>query len=174
MRCASQVAPSLQEWALHGESRGVFMHRLMFAVCYARLHDFRVAGQLQDAASELVAMLQEGVAPRAWWAVLLSDAADLLQHGMSHVRSTSSRPEFSCRPADHALLFSQDGALQILRTMNEVSTRALQGGEDEYLDVLRRVQKGDTKDAARRLKVVRLALAKYFARYNVGEGTFMH
>ncbi|KAI5895131.1 uncharacterized protein SCHCODRAFT_02618667 [Schizophyllum commune H4-8] len=155
VRCASQVAPSLQEWALHGESRGVFMHRLMFAVCYARFHDFRAAGQLQDAASELVAMLQEGVAPRAWWAVLLSDSAELLQH-------------------DQALLFSQDGALQILRTMNEVSTRALQGGEDEYLDVLRRVQKGDTKDVARRLKVVRLALAKYFAQYNVGEGTFMH
>ncbi|KAL1742117.1 Nup85 nucleoporin-domain-containing protein [Schizophyllum fasciatum] len=141
VRCASQVAPSLQEWALHGESRGVFMHRLMFA--------------LQDAASELVAMLQEGVAPRAWWAVLLSDAVELLQH-------------------DQALLFSQDGALQILRTMNEVGTHVLQGGEDEYLDVLRRVQKGDSKDVSRRLKVVRLALAQYFARYNVGEGTFMH
>ncbi|TRM65397.1 nucleoporin Nup85-like protein [Schizophyllum amplum] len=153
--CASQVAPSLQEWALRGESRGVFMHRLMFAVCYARFHDFRGAGELQNAATELVAMLQDGVAPRAWWAVLLSDAVELLQH-------------------DQAPLFSQDGALQILRTVNEVSVRALQGGEDDYLDVLRRVQGGDFKDMAKRLKVVRLTLAKYFSRYSNAEGSFMH
>ncbi|KAJ6581722.1 Nup85 nucleoporin-domain-containing protein [Mycena capillaripes] len=80
-------------------------------------------------------MFRDDVAPKAWWAVMLCDVAvDLLQY----------------RPY---LLFSGSGAAELLRS----------GGD--YLDVLtRKIHGGGHKEALERLKTVRLALARYFAR----------
>jgi len=35
--------------------------------------------ELQDAALDLVAMLHEDIAPKAWWGILLCEAVDFLQ-----------------------------------------------------------------------------------------------
>jgi nuclear pore complex protein Nup85 len=65
-----------------------------------------------------------------------------------------------------ALLFSSAGVSELLRKVEEVFTRASQGSGEDYLSVLVRTIKGGTeKEALDRLKTVRLALARYFARY---------
>ena len=58
----------------------MFVYRLQFAVRFAEFHYRRLNGALQDAAFDLVAMLREEIAPKSWWAVLLSDAVELLQN----------------------------------------------------------------------------------------------
>lgn len=74
----SSIAPSLQELQAHPDATGIFIRRLVFAVQYAEFHQRRVDGDYQDAAMSLEAMLQQDVAPKAWWAVLLCDAVELL------------------------------------------------------------------------------------------------
>lgn len=74
----SSIAPSLQELQAHPDATGVFIRRLVFAVQYAEFHQKRVGGDYQDAAVSLEAMFQQDVAPKAWWAVLLCDAVELL------------------------------------------------------------------------------------------------
>jgi nuclear pore complex protein Nup85 len=67
--------------------------------------------------------------------------------------------------AASALLFSSSGALLLLQKLEEIFTRTSQGAGPDYLAVLTRVLKGRSeKEALERLKTVRLALARYFAR----------
>lgn len=84
-RYASDIAPSLQDLLAQPDSRGIFVHRLMFAVRYAHFHQLRMKQELQDATVDLVAMFRDDVAPKSWWAVLLCDSVELLQFSMSFV-----------------------------------------------------------------------------------------
>jgi hypothetical protein len=52
----------------------------MFAVRYSNFHQLRAKNDLQNAATDLVAMFRDDIAPKSWWAVMLCDAVDLLQH----------------------------------------------------------------------------------------------
>lgn len=78
-RYVADIAPSLQALRSQPGSPGVFVHRLMFAVRYAGFQRRRMDLELQDAALDLVAMLHEDIAPKAWWGILLCDAVDFLQ-----------------------------------------------------------------------------------------------
>lgn len=78
---AADIAPSLQDLGPQSGPHAVFIYRLMFAVRYSQFQRSRASLELQDAASDLVAMLHEDVAPKSWCAVLLCDAIDLLQFG---------------------------------------------------------------------------------------------
>ncbi|KAG5641793.1 hypothetical protein DXG03_004179 [Asterophora parasitica] len=143
---ASAIAPSVQELRNRPSNQGIFAHRLQFAVRYAHFHQLREEQEFQDAASDLLAIFREGLAPKSWWAVLLCDSVPLLQHGPS-------------------LFFSSASASELLRKLEEIFVRTSQGAGDEYLSVLiRTVQGGGEKEALERLRLVRLALAKYFAR----------
>ncbi|KAJ6607496.1 Nup85 nucleoporin-domain-containing protein [Mycena sp. CBHHK59/15] len=146
-RYASDIAPSLQNLsAQHTSPQGVFVHRLMFAVRYSNFQQLRVKHELHNAALDLVAMFRDDVAPQSWWAVMLCDAVDLLQHSSS-------------------LLFTASGAAELLTKLEEIFTRSSQGSGDDYLNVLTRTIKGGGhKEALDRLKTVRLALARYIAR----------
>ncbi|KAJ7442242.1 Nup85 nucleoporin-domain-containing protein [Mycena latifolia] len=144
---ASDIAPSLQNLSVQNpSSQGVFVHRLMFAVRYSNFQQLRVKHDLQNAALDLVAMFRDDVAPKSWWAVMLCDAVDLLQHRSS-------------------LLFSASGAAELLSKLEEIFTRSSQGSGGDYLDILARtIRGGGHKEALARLNTVRLALARYFAR----------
>ena len=65
------------------------------------------------------------------------------------------------------LLFSTEDARVLLGKLEEVCTRSAQGGGADYLGVLARTMKNDVRLAAQRMQVVRLALAKYYARCGV-------
>lgn len=72
------------------------------------------------------------------------------------------------------MLFSSAGVSLLLRKMEEVHIRASQGSGEDYLVILMKIIRagngkgvGSEKDALNKLKVVRLALAKYFARCGV-------
>ena len=82
-RLVANIAPSVHTLRAQQDSltTGVFVHRLLFAVRLAEFHTRRVGGALHEAAGDLVAMLRDDVAPRAWWAVVLCEAVELLQHG---------------------------------------------------------------------------------------------
>ncbi|KAI0057204.1 hypothetical protein BV25DRAFT_1872473 [Artomyces pyxidatus] len=140
------VAPILQELRAHPDASGIFIHRLMFAVRYAEYHRRRLNGDLHEAALDLLAMLQEDIAPKTWWGVILCDAAELLK-------------------ADGTMLFSPSGVVQLLKRLEEVHIRAAQGSGSDYLSVLMKTMKGATeKEALQRLRSARLALAKSYAR----------
>lgn len=65
------------------------------------------------------------------------------------------------------MLFSTAGAGELFQKLDEIFTRTSQGAGEDYLSVLIRVspeQAGGEQAALHRLKTVRLALAKYFAR----------
>lgn len=83
-RLVANIAPSLQTLRAQQESisSGVFVYRLMFAVRLAEFHQRRLSGELHEAAYDIVAMLRDDVAPKAWWAVVLSESVELLQNGV--------------------------------------------------------------------------------------------
>ncbi|KAI6044488.1 Nup85 nucleoporin-domain-containing protein [Pisolithus marmoratus] len=142
----SGIAPSLQGLRVNSAAHGVFIHRLMFAVRYAEFHQRLLNRDLQDAAWDLVSMLQEGIAPKAWWAVLLCDAIELLQY-------------------DPTPLFSYASACVLLRRLDEIISRTAQGAGEDYLKILEAKRQADgQKDIQKQLQLVRFALAKYFAR----------
>lgn len=142
----SGIAPSLQGLRANSAAHGVFIHRLMFAVRYAEFHQRLLNRDLQDAAWDLVSMLQEGIAPKAWWAVLLCDAIELLQY-------------------DPTPLFSYASACTLLRDLDEIISRTAQGAGEDYLKILEsKLQIDGQKDSQKQLQLVRFALAKYFAR----------
>ncbi|PFH51019.1 hypothetical protein AMATHDRAFT_59952 [Amanita thiersii Skay4041] len=143
VKYASTMTPTVQQLRTQNTVQGVFVHRLLFAVRYAQYHELLKAGRQADAAVELVSIFYDDLAPKAWWAVLLSDALDLLQN-------------------DQSLLFSSTGAGAILRKLEAVLTRTSHGDLD-YLGTLIRLTGGE-KEALNRLKIVRLALARYFSR----------
>ncbi|KAI0343020.1 hypothetical protein BDW22DRAFT_1329132 [Trametopsis cervina] len=147
-RLVANIAPSLQSLRRQQSSvaNGVFIYRLMFAVRFAEFHQRRLNGEMQDAAVDLISMLKDDIAPKSWWAVILSDSVDLLQHG-------------------DELLFTSDDVYLLLTKLEEISTRASQGAGPDYLAMVARTTKGkDEKHALQRLQIVRLALAKYYAR----------
>jgi nuclear pore complex protein Nup85 len=80
-RHVAGIAPSLQALRMQSGAQGIFIHRLMFAVRYAEFHQRLSNRDLQDAAWDLVSMFQDGLAPKSWWAILLCDSQQLLQHG---------------------------------------------------------------------------------------------
>lgn len=91
-RLVANIAPSLHSLRKDGglNANGVFVYRLMFAVRFANFHLQRMSGELQDAAFDLVAMFEEDVVPRSWWAVVLCDAIELIQYGEYDMRGLSS------------------------------------------------------------------------------------
>jgi hypothetical protein len=66
----------------------------MFAVRYSNFQQLCVEHDLQNAASDLVAMLRDDIAPKSWWAVMLCDAVDLLQYRKSSHNSGHYFPNF--------------------------------------------------------------------------------
>ncbi|KIY53012.1 hypothetical protein FISHEDRAFT_34385 [Fistulina hepatica ATCC 64428] len=148
VKSASTVSLSLQELAARSNAMGIFVQRLSFVVRYADFHRLRTKGELFEAADELVVLLRDEIAPRAWWAVLLCDATELLQY-------------------EQAFLFSQAGVSHLLQKSEEIRMRSAQGAEADYLDVLARSSKGGKAEALNRLRAVRLALARYIARCSI-------
>ncbi|THV00805.1 hypothetical protein K435DRAFT_776286 [Dendrothele bispora CBS 962.96] len=147
---ASKIAPSVQELQSRTVSEAIFVHRLIFAVRYSQIHKYKLEQDFVSAASDIVTLLREEIAPKSWWPVLLCDSVELLQYGST-------------------LLFASSDAAELLSKLEEISIRASQGSGDDYLSVLTRTIKGGgEKEALERLKVVRLALARYFARCTIG------
>lgn len=62
------------------------------------------------------------------------------------------------------MLFSSADACLLIQKLEEVHIRVAQGAGEDYLGVLSRIVKGGDKHALQRLQVVRLALARYYAR----------
>lgn len=164
-RHASDIAPSVEDLRDHSKSQGVFFHRLTFAVRYSHFHQLRLRHDVQDAASDLISLLHDDVAPKSWWAVLLCDSVEFLQY------SNYSSSEISTSTNDTigaTLLISSQGAMVLLDKLNEIFTRTSHGCGNDYLGVLTRtIHGGGEKEALDRLKTVRLALAHYLARWAV-------
>ncbi|KAK0488650.1 nucleoporin Nup85-like protein [Armillaria novae-zelandiae] len=145
-RFATEISPSLHEIGARTGLQGVFTHRLMFVLRYSQFHRLRLQHEYRDAASDLVVLFHDDIAPKSWWAILLCDSVELLQQGP-------------------ALLFSPSSAADLLKKLEEICIRTSQGSGQDYLGVLlRRLKGGGEKEALEHMKTVRLALAKYFAR----------
>ncbi|KAM6496834.1 Nucleoporin Nup85-like protein [Amanita muscaria] len=144
----STIASTVQQLqAQESHLHGVLAHRLLFAVRYAQFHELRKQGHDHEAALELISMFYDDLAPKQWWAVLLSDGIEFFQN-------------------DRALLFSGTAVNEFLRKVEEVASRTSHGDLD-YIGILMRTLKGGEKEAISRLKLVRIALAKYYARCTV-------
>lgn len=68
--------------------------------------------------------------------------------------------------ADQVMLFSVTAVNEFTRKVEEVVTRTSYGDID-YLGTLMQCMKGGEKEALNRLKLVRAALAKYYARCTI-------
>ncbi|KAF6753070.1 Nup85 nucleoporin-domain-containing protein [Ephemerocybe angulata] len=146
---ASAIAPISQKLGPRSNVGGVFFHRLLFCTRYARFHELLQRQDFSEAAFDLVSIFQSDVAPTAWWAVVLCDAVQLLDY-------------------EPALLFSSAQASMLLRKLEEISVRVAHGAGSDYLGVLVRMCDGkDESEALKRLKLVRLSLARYFAKCTV-------
>lgn len=62
------------------------------------------------------------------------------------------------------MFFTSDDACLLMQRLESIHIMAGQGGGDDYLPVLCRVTKRGEKHALQRLEVVRLSLARYYAR----------
>lgn len=164
---ALAIAPSVQELRSQSAIQGVFVHRLIFAVRFARYHELVDKQEYEDAAADVLAIFVEDVAPTSWWAVVLCDAIQLLRYSVSLCPILIPR---SVLIIDRSILapvalFPSSGASLLLQKLEEIFVRASQGASDDYLSVLIRVLRcRGEKEALERLKTVRLALAQYFAR----------
>lgn len=139
----------------------------MFAVRYAEFQQRCMQQEVEEAALDLVTMLQEDIAPKAWWGVLLCDAVKLLQSTCLSCPAVFIELT-NGHVTDPTLLFSYSGACQLLRRLEEIFIRAEQGSGSDYMGVLMRTMKdGGEKEALNRLQPVRLSLARYFARCTV-------
>ncbi|TFK17557.1 hypothetical protein FA15DRAFT_675993 [Coprinopsis marcescibilis] len=146
---ASAIAPIIPTLTNQPKINGVFYHRMIFAARYARLHELLGRHEFVEAALDIVTIFQEDVAPSSWWAVVLCDSVPLLEY-------------------EPRLLFSSPQASLLLLKLEEVIARASHGASTEYLStLLRTIPNGNTNAALHRLQVVRLALARYFARCTV-------
>ncbi|KAK7060823.1 hypothetical protein VNI00_000556 [Paramarasmius palmivorus] len=163
---AAKFVHSLQELPSRTNTEGIFAHRLAFAVRYAQIHRLLAEQDLHGAASDITTLLRDEIAPKSWWAVLLCDTVDLLNHGSRPLSRSSRRSPNSL--SGSASFFSQGDIVVILGKLEEISIRTAQGAGGDYLSVLVKTIRGSSeKDALDRLKVVRLALAKYFARCSI-------
>ncbi len=68
--------------------------------------------------------------------------------------------------ADQVMLFAVTAVNEFTRKVEEVVTRTSYGDID-YLGTLMQCMKGGEKEALNRLKLVRAALAKYYARCTI-------
>ncbi|KAH9888788.1 Nup85 nucleoporin-domain-containing protein [Cubamyces lactineus] len=148
-RLVANIAPSLHSLRTEAGTKipapGVFLHRLMFAVRFAEFHQRRASGDGQGAAFDVVAMFREDITPKSWWAVLLCDSLELLQNGGS-------------------TFFTSTDACLLIQKLEEIQIAVVQGAAEDYLPILCRVTKRGEKHALQRLEVVRLSLARYYAR----------
>ncbi|KAF4594037.1 hypothetical protein EYR40_008835 [Pleurotus pulmonarius] len=160
-KLAEDVASSIHSLAESGCPH-IFVYRLIFAVRYGRFQQIchmtrgRVGEGLGlgDALGEAVGMFEEGIAPRGWWAVLLSDVLGIMTEDPSALPSTA-------------------GSMTLLRKLDEITehTRGINAGRSQgdgeagdYLGVLCKALNGDEKAARQRLQSVRLTLAKALAK----------
>lgn len=60
-----------------------FKHRLMFVTQYAELHRHLARMDYAAAAKSIVSILSEGLAPRSWYAIILTDSIPLIRSGAS-------------------------------------------------------------------------------------------
>ncbi|KAI0369186.1 hypothetical protein BV20DRAFT_1044625 [Pilatotrama ljubarskyi] len=148
-RLVANIAPSLHGLRADAGAKipapGVFTHRLMFAVRFAEFHQRRASGDGRGAALDVVTMFREEIVPKSWWAVLLCDALELLRDGGT-------------------MFFTSNEACLLIQKLEELHIAVGQGAGDDYLPVLCRVTRRGEKHALQRLAVVRLSLAKYYAR----------
>ncbi|EDR05684.1 uncharacterized protein LACBIDRAFT_302853 [Laccaria bicolor S238N-H82] len=145
---AVAIAPSAQKLQTP-QGHGLSVHRLVFTVQYAHLHELFERHEYQEAANKIVAIFSQDIVPKSWWAIVLCDAVQLLESGPS-------------------LLFSSSSASFMLQKLNEIFVRTSQGSGDDYLIVLsRKLKGGGETEALENLRGVRLALARYFARCTV-------
>ena len=163
---ALEIAPSVQELQTQSSIQGISVHRLIFAVRFARYHQLIEKQEYQDAASDLMAIFVEEVAPTSWWAVVLCDSVQLLCYGKLQMEYFFSWViDLLSKYLAPTLLFSSASASLLLQKLEEIFVGSSQGAGDDYLTVLARVIGGrGEKEALERLKTVRLALAHYFAR----------
>jgi len=143
-----EIPPALQHPSSYGQLNT--RRRLAFLVKYAEFHTRWIAGDIQDAAWDIVTMFREELVPKSWWGILLKQAGELLVHD----------PE--------VMPFDVSEVFELLRRLEEVQTRAAQGSGLGYLSALvMQIEKGGEREALRHLESVRLALARYFARCSV-------
>ncbi|TFK52007.1 hypothetical protein OE88DRAFT_1735010 [Heliocybe sulcata] len=148
VRLIDNTASLLQELTSIPETPGIFLHRLTFAVRYAEFHDNLMAERFRDAAMNLENMFRQDTAPKSWWAILLCDCVDLLQ----------------CEPP----VFTTEAICLFLQKLEELQVRVEQGWANDYLSIIVRTTRGGgTKDALQRLKRVRLATTRYYAKSSV-------
>lgn len=155
----ARIAPSLQALRANDSANAVFVYRLMFAVRFAQFHQNYARGSLKAAANDVVSMFREDLVPKSWWAVVLSDAIDLLMNL-------------------DLMLFTSEDATMLLHRLEEITIRSAQGFSDDYLSVLAKAIKKNSGElhALQRLQVVQLALTRYHARcatMRVGGKTIM-
>ncbi|KAI8985581.1 Nup85 nucleoporin-domain-containing protein [Trametes punicea] len=145
----ANIAPSLHSLRMDNGAKisapGVFLHRLVFAVRFATFHQRCASGDGHAAAFEVVSMFREEIVPKSWWAVLLCDTLKLLND-------------------DASLFFSSNDACLLIQKLEEIHIAVGEGARDDYLPVLCRVTRRGEKHALQRLEIVRLSLAKYYAK----------
>ncbi|QRV74335.1 nuclear pore complex protein Nup85 [Ceratobasidium sp. AG-Ba] len=128
--------------------------RLQFVARFADFHTFSDDGAKGEAVRLLVRMLDRSIVPRAWQAVVLLDAASLLEG------------------SEDEMLITTDDAYELLRYLQNIYTQTALGAGEDYLNVLARItMRGKNKDAEtealQSLDIVRLVLARYLARCTV-------
>jgi nuclear pore complex protein Nup85 len=77
---AVAIAPSAQKLRTP-KGHGLSVHRLVFAVQYAHLHELFERHEYQEAANRIVSIFSQDVVPKSWWAIVLCDAVQLLEYG---------------------------------------------------------------------------------------------
>jgi len=144
IRLVEQIPSGLQ--TPDTEAQGTaFLQRLVFVQRYAEFHKLCIAGDLPSAAEHLIEMFNSEVTPRSWWAVLLTDCSELLASGQ--------------------LIFRADEVCELIGRLEVLSSRVQNGYGSEYLGVLMRIANSDVEQQAyKRLEIVRLSLARYYAR----------
>lgn len=79
---AFTISPLLEQVHSNTQTEAIFAHRLMFAVKYSQIHKMRLEQDYSTAASDLVILLRDEIAPKSWWPILLCDSVEFLQYGM--------------------------------------------------------------------------------------------
>ncbi|PCH44067.1 hypothetical protein WOLCODRAFT_76869 [Wolfiporia cocos MD-104 SS10] len=140
------IAPSLQTLHPTSGEGSIFIHRLRFAVRFAEFHHHKLQGHYTRAAYDLITIFQEQFAPKSWWAVLLSDAVDLLR-------------------TSNVMLFSASDIHLLICRLEDIHIATEQGATDDYLSILAKTVRstGDMR-AQQRLQNVRLILIQYHAK----------
>jgi nuclear pore complex protein Nup85 len=147
--------------------------RLQFVARFADFHTFSEDGAKGEAVRLLVRMLDRSIVPRAWQAVVLLDAASLLegQYRCTKFLTIKHLTEVFLG-SEEDLLITTDDAYELLRYLQNIYTQAALGAGSDYLEVLARITmrgKGSTAEteALQSLDIVRLVLARYLARCTV-------